>query len=140
MEVESLMEKLKDFFNNNDRFAALAGIELLEIKEGTALAKMEVRDIHFNAGNIVQGGVLFSLADITFAAAVSSFGKLIVSVETSIRFFKSTSQGTLYAEASIIDLHRTIATCEVRITDQETNLIALFTATAYRKDIPLPVD
>ena len=132
-----MMEKLKDFFNNNDRFAALAGIELLDVQEGTARAKMEVQEsIHYNAGNVVQGGVLFTLADITFAAAVSSFGKSIVSIETSIRFLKSASHGTLYAEAAMIDLHRTIATCEVRITDEESRLIALFTATAYRKNEP----
>ena len=45
--------------------------------------------------------------------------------------------GTLYAEAKIVHLHRKLATFEVSVTNEKEELIALFTATAYRKDIPL---
>jgi acyl-CoA thioesterase len=99
---------------------------------------MEIRDMHLNAGNVVQGGAIFTLADFAFAAAVNAYGNLAVSVETSIRYFKGVGSGVLFADAQIIHLHKKLATFEIRVTNEEDELIALFTATAYRKNVPLP--
>lgn len=129
----------KEFFKN-DKYAELTGVELLEVELGRARAKMEVNDIHFNAGNVVQGGAIFTLADLAFAAAAHSYGYLTVSIETSIRFFKSTNSGILYADAKIINKHPKLPTFEVKITDQENALIALFTVTGYCKNIPVSLE
>ena len=56
---------LKDFFEG-DKFAKLAGAELIEVGEGYARAKMEVGDEHLNGGGVCQGGALFTLARISF--------------------------------------------------------------------------
>ncbi|MDR3061419.1 MAG: PaaI family thioesterase [Dysgonamonadaceae bacterium] len=128
------MIELKEFFKN-DRYAVLSGIELVEVNPGKALAKMIVEEKHLNAGNVVQGGAIFTLADLAFAAAVNAYGNLAFSIETSIRYFQSVKSGILYAEARVLYLHRKLATCEVTVTNQDKELIALFTATAYRKDV-----
>ena len=39
----------------NDRFAAFAGVEILEVKEGFCKAKLEIEDKHLNAANVIQG-------------------------------------------------------------------------------------
>jgi acyl-CoA thioesterase len=127
---------LKEFFKA-DRYAAFSGIELLEVERGRAKAKMPVQEMHLNAVNVVQGGAIFTLADLTFAAAVNACGNPAMSVETSIRYFKGVESGTLFAEAKVVHLHRKLATFQVTITNQDDELIALFTATAYRKDAPL---
>ncbi len=127
---------IKEFFKD-DRYAAFSGIELLEIESGKATAKMPIKEMHLNAGNVVQGGAIFTLADLAFAAAVNAYGNLAMSIETTIRYFKSVSSGTLYAKAEMIHIHHKLATFEVKVTNQENELIALFTATAYRKNIPL---
>ena len=57
------MEKYKEFFKS-DRFAANAGVELLEVKPGYAKARMLVTEEHLNAGGVCQGGALFTLADL----------------------------------------------------------------------------
>jgi acyl-CoA thioesterase len=101
---------------------------------------MTIKEMHLNAGNVVQGGAIFTLADLAFAAAVNAYGNLAMSIETSIRYFKGVGEGTLFAEAKVVHLHRKLATFEVMVTNQEEELIALFTATAYRKDISLPFD
>jgi acyl-CoA thioesterase len=129
---------IKEFFKN-DRYAAFSGVELLEVAPGKAKAKMTIKEMHLNAGNVVQGGAIFTLADLAFAAAANAYGNLAMSVETSIRYFKGIGSGTLFAEAKVLHLHQKIATFEVVVTNQEAELIALFTATAYRKDIPLVV-
>jgi len=128
---------VKEFFKA-DRYAALSGIELLEVEAGRAKTRMEIREIHLNAGNVVQGGAIFTLADYAFAAAVNAYGNLAMSVETSIRYFKGVGGGVLFAEARIVHLHKRLATFQVQVTNEKDELIALFTATAYRKDIVLP--
>ena len=127
---------VKDFFKA-DRYAALSGIELLEVEPGRAKARMEIREMHLNAGNVVQGGAIFTLADFAFAAAVNAYGSLAMSIETSVRYFKGVGNGILFAEAQMLYLHKRLATFEVRVTSESGELIALFTATAYRKNVPL---
>ena len=128
---------IKEYFKN-DRYAALSGIVLLDAEPGLARAKMEIRDTHLNSCDTVQGGAIFTLADYAFAVAVNAYGNLAVSVETSIRFFKAVSAGTLFAEAKVVNAHTKLATFESRVTNEKGDLIALFTATAYRKDALLP--
>ena len=128
---------IKEFFKF-DRYATASGIELLEVEPGRARTKMEIRDMHLNAGNAVQGGAIFTLADFAFAAAVNAYGNFAVSVETSIRYFKSVGTGTLFAEAKVVNDHAKLATFEARVTNEKDELIALFTATAYRKKAVLP--
>ncbi|MDR2232278.1 MAG: PaaI family thioesterase [Tannerella sp.] len=130
---------IQEFFKT-DKYASLSGVELMSTEEGHAKARMEVRDIHLNAGNVVQGGAIFTLADFTFAVAANSLGKWAVSIETSIRFFKSVDSGVLFADAKMCNLHKRLATFEVRVTNEADELIALFTATAYRKDEKLTFD
>ena len=54
------MEEIKKFFAN-DRFAALIGAELVEVREGYAKARILVDDKHLNGAGTCQGGVLFPL-------------------------------------------------------------------------------
>jgi acyl-CoA thioesterase len=128
---------IKDFFKD-DRYAVFSGVELLEVEPGRARTSMKICDMHLNAGNVVQGGAIFTLADFAFAAAVNAYGNLAMSIETSIRYFKGVGEGTLFADARIVHLHKKLATFEVRVSNEKDELIALFTATAFRKDITLP--
>lgn len=135
------MEKLTiQEFLKQDKFAALAGIELTEVGNGYAKARMEITDRHLNGGGVCQGGAIFTLADLAFAAATNSHARLTVSITSNINFFKSESTGVLYAEAREVLNHKRLANCEVKITNEKGELIATFTATGYRKDIPLPFD
>ena len=131
--------EIKEFFKQ-DRYAVFSGIELLEVKPGYAKAKMEIKDMHLNAGNVVQRGAIFTLADLAFAAAVNAYGNLAMSIETSIRYFKGVGDGTLIAEANVVNFHPKLATFEVKVTNENADLIAIFTATAYRKNLKNPFE
>ena len=132
---------LKDFFKG-DHFAALAGVELLEVGEGHAKACMRVTHEVLNGGGWCQGGALFTLADLAFAAAVNSHLQLTVSSSANITFFKSVGEGTMvFADAQEIFNHPRLPFAEVRITDDKGQLVALFTSSGYRKyDKPIILD
>ena len=126
------MNSLKDFFLK-DRFAVLAGAELMEIREGYAKARMKVTEYHLNGGDVCQGGALFTLADLAFAAAVNSHLTLTFSTSSQITFIRPVASGYVYAEAVEIVNHKRMPFAEVRITDEEGQLVAVFTSSGYRK-------
>ena len=133
---------IQDFLQG-DKFALRAGVELLDVGNGYAKARMEVKPEHLNGGGVCQGGALFTLADLAFAAATNSHAKLTFSIDSSIHFFRSVSSGVLYAEAHEVFNHKRLANCEVRITTESGELVATFNGTGYRKDTPLsfePID
>ncbi len=125
-------QELLEFFKK-DRFAANAGAELLDIKEGYGRARMLITPEHLNGGGVCQGGAIFTLADLAFAAAVNSHGVLTFSTSSNITYFKSVSQGYLYAEAREIVNHHRMPYAEVRVTDEAGELVAIFTSSGYRK-------
>ena len=125
---------LKEFFKR-DRFAVMAGIELMEVSEGHAKASMLVGEEHLNGGDVCQGGALFTLADLAFAAAVNSHRVLTVSTSSNITFFRPVSKGSrVYAEATEIVDHKRMPYAEVHLSDDQGRLVALFTSSGYRKE------
>lgn len=117
----------------NDRFAALAGIELVKVEPGYALAKMKIEDKHLNALNIVQGGATFTLADFAFAAASNAHGRVAVGINASISYFQAPKGKVLFAEATELHASRRLASYNVDIRDENDGLIARFTGTVYKK-------
>ncbi|MCR4852946.1 MAG: PaaI family thioesterase [Prevotella sp.] len=124
---------LKDFFKK-DRFAALAGCELLEVGDGYARARMKITPDHLNGGGVCQGGALFTLADLAFAAAVNSHLTLTFSTNSNITYVRSLSEGYVFAEAREIVNHRRMPFAEVKLTDEKGDLLAIFTSSGYRKE------
>ena len=129
------MEKLKDFFEQNDKFAKLLGFDIEEIKEGSAIVSTTIKEEHLNGADVVHGGFLFSLADYAFAIASNSRNNLSLAINANILFQKAKPDGKLFAKAKELSDGKKIATYEVRISDEEDNTIATFTGTVYRKGI-----
>ena len=126
------MKKYIEFFKA-DRFAANAGVELLEVKPGYAKARMLVTPEHMNAGGVCQGGALFTLADLAFAAVANSHDQLTLSINANITFLRSAKEGYVYAEAVEVFNHHRIPFIEVRLTDEAGALISIMTSSGYRK-------
>jgi acyl-CoA thioesterase len=130
------MQAIHDFFKN-DRFAAHSGIELVEIGEGRAKARMSIRDCHRNGVDIVHGGAIFTLADLAFAAASNSYGTVAVAINAGIWFVKAAKEGVLYAEAREVSRNPKLAVYAIEVTDDAGELVAKFEGMVYRKKDPI---
>src|SRR5574344_991026 len=119
------MEEIKKFFAN-DHFAALIGAELVEVSEGYAKARILVADEHLNGAGTCQGGVLFTLADLAFAAAVNSHHQVTVSINANMTYIRAIQKGWVFAEAQEMVNHHKLPFGEVKITDAEGQLLAIF--------------
>ena len=128
----------QDFFKN-DLFAERAGIVLMEVREGSSKARLEIKKEHLNAGNRTQGGAIFTLADLALAAAANSHGQLAFSLSSNITFLRASGIGdTLYAEARERYIGRSTGYYQIDITNQKNELIATFESSVFRKDQQVP--
>ncbi len=117
-----------------DRFCMdTVGIELLEIELGYAKARLTIGPEHLNGLAIVQGGAIFTLADLALAAAANSQGTATVAANANIAFLKAVTGGVLYAEAKEESRHGRLGTYTVRVTNDQNELVALMQGTGYRK-------
>ena len=126
-------DKLIDFFKN-DRYAQLTGIKILEASTGYCKAMLEIEDKHLNSANVVQGGAIFTLADLAFAVASNSHGQLALALNVNITFLKGKSTGTLYATATEVADPARIGAYDVLVTDENSAVVARFNGIVYRKN------
>ena len=85
----TLLEKL----NTTDRFAQSIGAQLTEVKEGYAKAELTVEERHLNGAGVCQGGVMYTLADLAFAAVANGHGTLTLGISNTVTFLKSAQLG-----------------------------------------------
>ena len=125
----TLIEKL----NNDDRFAKGIGAKLTEIREGYARAELTVEERHLNGADVCQGGVMYTLADLSFAAVANSRQALTLGISNTITFIKSGQLGDrLIAECTEVVDHKRLPYCDIKITNQKGEIIAVMTGLAYR--------
>ncbi len=130
--------KARTFFAS-DRYAALTGVEILDAGKGYCKAKLKIEDKHLNAANVVQGGAIFTLADLAFAVASNSHGRLALAINVNISFLQGKSAGILYATATEVGEPKRLGAYDVLVTDEQDEIIARFNGMVYRKNQDLPV-
>ncbi len=116
-----------------DRFARFTGVELLEMGDGRAVTRLEIKDHHRNGLGVVQGGALFTLADVAFAAASNSRGQVAVALNVGITFAKAGTNGTLTAEASEESRGPKVGSYRIHVRDESGDLLVTFQGLAYIK-------
>ena len=121
-----------------DRYAALTGIEIVEAGKGYCKARLIIEDKHLNAANVVQGGAIFTLADLAFAVAANSYGQLALTINVNISFLSGRSTGTLYATATEVDKPTRLGAYDVLVSDEQGDIVARFNGMVYRKKQKLP--
>ena len=128
-----------EHLNKNDRFAASIGAQLTTIREGYAKAELTVEERHLNGANVCQGGVMYTLADLAFAGVANCHGILTLGISNTITFLKSAKLGDhLTAECTEVLDHQKLPYCDIRVTNQNGEILAMVTGLAYRmrKDFP----
>jgi len=130
-------ETARNLFSR-DRYAALTGVEIIEAGKGYCKASLTIKDKHLNAANVVQGGAIFTLADLAFAVASNSHGQLALAINVNISFLNGVSSGTLYATATELDEPKRLGAYDVLVTDDRGKIIARFNGMVYRKKSNVP--
>lgn len=129
------IEEVHEHFDN-DHFAVDNGIVIEEFGEKTAMCSVELTEHHRNARNNVMGGVIFTLADYTFAIAASSVHVPTVTMQVNVNFLSSVRGTKLFARAICRKDGRTSAIYNVDVTDNTGWDIAQFVISGFKLDAP----
>lgn len=124
---------LQERLNNDDRFAKSIGAQLVEVREGYACARLTVTEQHLNGAGVCQGGVIYTLADLAFAAVANSHGILSLGISNTITFIKSAQLGeTINAECTEQVNHHRLPYCDIKVSNGQGETLAIMTGLAYR--------
>jgi acyl-CoA thioesterase len=111
----------------DDRASRALGMNLEEVGPGHARLTMTIRDDMTNGHGMCHGGFIFLLADSAFAFACNSHNQRAVAASAEIHFLTSASQADiLTATASETHRARRSGVYDIRVTDQDGKLIAVF--------------
>ena len=110
------------------------GFRIVAVHDTEAHALLEVNPELMRTGDIVHGGVLFTLADSVAAnLALHSFAPHTgTTTDASIRFLKAVDGGKVEARARIQHAGNRTRLIEVHMTDDDGDLVAVYQANFLR--------
>jgi len=132
------IERIRTFFQK-DRFATNAGIVIDSVTLEEVQCSMPITQEHLNAGGMVQGGAIFTLADLAFA--VHSNLRLFLGEKTgitvgqsnSISFLATPKGERLIARSACLSSGRNVSVYRVEIRDDLGNFIAEMCGNGFTK-------
>ncbi len=102
-------------------------MELLSCAPGRAVMRMTVRKDMLNGHEICHGGLIFTLADSTFAFACNSYNKVAVAAGCSIEFLKPAQlDDVLTCEGVEQTLQGRHGIYDMRVSNQRGEVVAMF--------------
>ena len=116
-----------------DQASQTLGMTLDSIAPGRAQMTMRIRGTMCNGHGICHGGLIFTLADSTFAFACNSYNISAVALGCTIDFIAAGREGdTLTAIAEMRQQGSRTGLYDITVTNQAGQAIAVFRGKSYR--------
>ncbi|RQS72353.1 hydroxyphenylacetyl-CoA thioesterase PaaI [Burkholderia sp. Bp8963] len=124
---EALAQATAQAMYDADACSRALGMELEEVRPGYARLRMPVRPDFLNGHQICHGGLIFTLADSTFAFACNSYNLSTVAAGCSIEYLRPVQGGdVLTAEAIEQTRNGRYGIYDIRVTNQAGEIVAMF--------------
>jgi len=112
----------------------LVGIVIEDAGVNYARCSLRIGDKHRNSVGAVMGGVIYTLADMTFAVAANVAGPLTVTQTGTITYLGTAKGDQLIAEATCLKSGRSTCFFNVEVRDELGTLVAHVGITGFRKN------
>jgi len=124
---QALAERIAVVIEREDCASRFLGMRLEEVKPGAARMSMRVTEDMVNGQRVCHGGLIFSLADSSFGYACNTHNQRALAASCAIEFLAPAQLGDeLTAQATEVARAGRSAIYDVRVTNQNAELIALF--------------
>lgn len=127
LDKEKMLQYCNEFSKNT--LMETLQIEYIDAGEGFLVAKMPVNAAVHQPMGLLHGGASVALAESVGSAASHFFidakEQEVRGIEISANHLKSIREGIVYGTARIIHKGRSLHLWEIKITDEEGNLISL---------------
>ena len=123
-----------------ETFAQALNMELIELDDGYSVVEMVYTPENMNnMYDRAHGGAIFGLMDEAFEAASQTKGTIAVALNVNITYVTSPQPGSrLRAEARRVSETKKTESFDIKITDQDGNMIATCQALVYQTGKPIP--
>ncbi|MDA0773457.1 MAG: hotdog fold thioesterase [Bacteroidetes bacterium] len=112
-------------------------IDYVDVGTDFLVARMPVTSKVYQPDGVLHGGATAALAESVGSAAVFVFNKdpnaQVRGIEISANHVKSIASGYVYATARPLNLGKTIQLWEIRVTDEQEQLISICKLTTYKR-------
>ena len=121
-------------------FAQAMRMELVKLAAGHSVVSMIYEpDKMNNIYSRAHGGAIFALIDEAFETASQTDGTIAVALNVNVTYVSSPEPGLrLQAEARRVSRTRKTASFDIKVTDQNGQLISLCQALAFQTGKPIP--
>ncbi len=123
-----------------ESFAQAMNMELVALDLGYSVVEMTYDPATMN--NIydrAHGGAIYALIDEAFETSCQTHGSVAVALNVNVTYVSSPESGVrLQAEAKEISLTKKTANYDIKVKDQNGQLIAACQALAFRTGKPIP--
>ena len=113
-------------------------IEFVDVGENFLTARMPVTSKVYQPDGVLHGGATAALAETVGSSAVQVLNQnpnlIVRGIEITANHLKSIREGFVYARAQCIHPGRTIQLWEIKVTDEDQNLISLCKLTTYSRE------
>ncbi len=121
---QDLTELAKKLVQDCHGFIEANNYEVLKVEENYCEMLGTITDTSTNHFKAAHGGYIFGLADTAAGIAAMTDGRTAVTVSSNIDYLKPATTKTIKAIATCTKNGKTISFFEVKIYDEEDNLIA----------------
>ena len=123
-----------------EAFAQALKMELVELEDGYSVVEMVYDpDKMDNIYNRAHGGAIYALIDEAFETAGQTDGTVAVALNVNVTYVSSPEPGAqLRAEARRVSRTKKTASYDIKVTDQNGQVVALCQALAFRTGKPIP--
>lgn len=128
------LKEAKEMFQHDIYATETTGIVIDEADEGYGKCSMKIERRHMNAGNMVMGGAIFTLADFAFGIAANVGNPTTVTLNSTISYINVAKGDTLIAEAHVVKSGKSTCVVNVSVYDNLGNEVAISTMTGFRKN------
>jgi acyl-CoA thioesterase len=126
-------QQVAEYMLGQDEFSRWMDIRLIGIRENYCLIEMPVKKEMINGLKTVHGGVTFAFADSALAFSSNNSGDAAVALNCVINFTKAGKEGDVFrAESILANETRKTAVYDIKIANQNNELVAKFVGTVYK--------
>lgn len=131
MSTFNSVEEAREFFKG-DKFATNLGVQLDELAEDYCVCSLELNENHKNAVGGVMGGVMFTLADFSFAVLSNQLHKPTVAQQVSVNYLSAPKGEKLIAKAICKKNGRSSSIINVDVVDDTGRDVVQFIGTGFK--------
>ena len=134
---EEILQAATELLNKSP-FIQFMNVELIELTENYAKGRMPFNKEYHNPYGTMHGGCLYSLADTIAGTVANMSGKLVTTVEGSLRFLEPAYNSEyIYCEATLIRTGKTLVTVNAEIKNDDGKLLDCGYFTYFKTNIDI---